>query len=1220
MGKKKLHNALIAGYKLHWYTIKSVLGRGGFGITYLAEDTNLNRLVAIKEFLPIDLGYREEDDSIQPIISEDEEPYRWGLERFISEAQTLVKFDHHNIVKVIAVFEANNTGYMVMHYEEGRELQDLLNERKTLNESEILKILIPLIAGLEKVHDTGFIHRDIKPQNILIRTNGSPILIDFGSARQALGNKTQTLTSLVSPGYAPFEQYHSKSDKQGPWTDIYALAATAYRCILGKQVLNAVDRSDAIFHGAGDNLVSAEEIGKGNYSSHFLKAIDHGLMFKTSDRPQSLPEWKQEFKKIKRPKRLFYKNEDDIKTEESLSIKLHDINSLDEVQKPRTEPQISKLFITVTTSIIIVLASLLYLYGNPEILIDKEQPEEKILTTQEELEKRRKELVLLEKKVEAERIREEKKKRLEEERKRKIAEEKAKKIKEVEEKQEQIDLLLAKANVDIEANRLTSPKDNNAYDKYQKVLELSLEHTGANDGIAKIGNIFIAEANLAIEKKDFKRASKLINEANKITPDSKDIKLAKYSLASAKEKEKTAEEKRIAAENSRKIEEEKQQNIKALLTLADEDIKAKRLISPNKNNAFTNYKKILEISPKHTGAMKGLVNVSILLAAEIQAVIDEKDFLKADIRIQEAVEIFPNSNDIKEVQKALVAARLEAKKEKARLGEKKRIAAEKERKIEEEKQKRIKVLMARADADIKAKRLIKPKDDNALGKYNEVLEQIPEHTGATEGIINIANALIGESEVLAEKKDFIEADKYLNEAVKLNADPEKIKQVRNQLDKARTEDRKEKVGELLVQANEALKAREFESVKSLLKEATILDPESKDLKLFNQSYEQQYSKWQEEKKRAEEIKQLLAAAQKNIESKRLTTPKSNNALDQYRKVLELEPDNTEAKGGVRQIFNRYIELAQRADEEEIYEKAQTYITKANEIIPNQAEALDIIDVLKPKLAEIEKIKEEAEKKAEQERLAKEEEEKLKQLAEQERLKNEAEALQLAEVEAAKQKELKRLEDEEAANKAKNTMAGEFVEIPGGTFNTSGKTVTVDTFKLAKQMVTIGEWKKVVGKSAVYQDKCDECAMTTVTRSMALDYINKLNSASKQTYRLPTAAEWLYACKKGGNTKECDGRNISGAYLASSDLVNVKNEKLDQLGLQGMGGKVYEMTCSKYSERYKSDWLKCLDSADNNISVIFGNKKNMATDSYNYWAQNVHNWRKNNNTGFRLVLD
>lgn len=284
-------NALSPGYKLHWYTIKKTLGQGGFGITYLAEDTNLNQLVAIKEFLPIEMAVRDQSASVHPVSGEYGEQFKWGLDRFMSEAQTLAKFKHPNIVRVFTVFPENNTAYMVMEYEHGQGMHELLKNKNTLCEESLKTIIIPILDGLKKVHESGFIHRDIKPANIFIREDGSPVLLDFGSARQSFGMQTRTLTTMVSPGFAPFEQYVSKSDKQGPWTDIYGLGATMYRSVIGRSPAEAMDRSEGLLHSDRDTLVTASEINPAGYSSALLSAIDHALAFKPEGRPQSISEW-----------------------------------------------------------------------------------------------------------------------------------------------------------------------------------------------------------------------------------------------------------------------------------------------------------------------------------------------------------------------------------------------------------------------------------------------------------------------------------------------------------------------------------------------------------------------------------------------------------------------------------------------------------------------------------------------------------------------------------------------------------------------------------------------------------------------------------------------------------------------------------------------------------------------------------------------------------------
>lgn len=286
---------LEAGYQLLWYRIGRVLGRGAFGITYLAEDINLERPVAVKEFFPSQHCTRIGNTEIKPLSEESAEDFNWALERFLAEARTLAQFEHPNIIRVINVFEQNSTAYMVMNYETGTSLSALLKRRRTLNEREVTKLTLPILDGLEKVHASGFIHRDIKPANIYIREGGSPVLLDFGSARQSIQESTQTLTSLVSPGYAPIEQYTSKGERQGPWTDIYGLAATLYRTVTGLVPPSAIDRSEALSGGKQDFMTRAGDLVREPYSEQFLNAIDHALAFRIEDRPQNINALRMEF-------------------------------------------------------------------------------------------------------------------------------------------------------------------------------------------------------------------------------------------------------------------------------------------------------------------------------------------------------------------------------------------------------------------------------------------------------------------------------------------------------------------------------------------------------------------------------------------------------------------------------------------------------------------------------------------------------------------------------------------------------------------------------------------------------------------------------------------------------------------------------------------------------------------------------------------------------------
>ncbi len=287
------YKTLQPGDMLNWYRIERILGRGGFGVIYLATDTNLDHLVAIKEYIPSDVATRSEDSQVHPITEDHSKMFRWGMDRFIKEARNLVKFKHPNIVRVMSVFQQNNTAYMVMEFEEGEELRSYLKRSDANTEHNLKALILPISQGLAEVHRHGFVHRDIKPANILVRKNGSPVLLDFGSARNA-GRFTQqqNMTALVSAGYAPLEQYNGDGDEQqGPWTDIYALGGVLYYAITGNDPADSTRRGAAMLNDAKDPLVPVIKLGKGRYSDAFLSAIDWALRFKIADRPQTLADW-----------------------------------------------------------------------------------------------------------------------------------------------------------------------------------------------------------------------------------------------------------------------------------------------------------------------------------------------------------------------------------------------------------------------------------------------------------------------------------------------------------------------------------------------------------------------------------------------------------------------------------------------------------------------------------------------------------------------------------------------------------------------------------------------------------------------------------------------------------------------------------------------------------------------------------------------------------------
>jgi len=269
------------------YRIERVLGAGGFGVTYLADEIALARMVTIKEYFPSDIAARDGGIDAAPRSQDCAGDYRWGLDRFIEEAQTLAKFDHRNIVRVYRYFRANNTGYMVLHFEEGQSLKGWLKGLgRAPRQKELDAIIAPLLDALELIHKSDFLHRDIAPDNIIIRKSGDPVLIDFGSARGEIASHTKTVSALVKPGYSPYEQYSETSRQQGPWSDIYALAGTLYHAITGKRPPDAPSRM------IKDELVSAREAALSSYRASFLKAIDRALSLNVEARPQSIAAWR----------------------------------------------------------------------------------------------------------------------------------------------------------------------------------------------------------------------------------------------------------------------------------------------------------------------------------------------------------------------------------------------------------------------------------------------------------------------------------------------------------------------------------------------------------------------------------------------------------------------------------------------------------------------------------------------------------------------------------------------------------------------------------------------------------------------------------------------------------------------------------------------------------------------------------------------------------------
>ncbi|MEQ1663504.1 MAG: serine/threonine-protein kinase [Thiobacillus sp.] len=276
------NQALPNGYRLNEYTIVRKIGGGGFSMVYLARDGG-NQAVAIKEYLPGALVLRTEGSLIVHASStENNNIFRHGMKCFFEEGRALARIEHPNVIRVTNFFRANDTVYMVMRFERGKTLQQHIQaNRGNIRESFIRRVFAQLMTGLREVHTHKLLHLDIKPSNLYIRLDGSPVLIDFGAARQTLTQDETKLQPMYTPGFAAPEQYHNR-ERLGPWTDVYSVGASLYACLAGFPPQAADARL------LNDKLASAKATWHGLYSDQLLEIIDQCLKLNYMERPQSV--------------------------------------------------------------------------------------------------------------------------------------------------------------------------------------------------------------------------------------------------------------------------------------------------------------------------------------------------------------------------------------------------------------------------------------------------------------------------------------------------------------------------------------------------------------------------------------------------------------------------------------------------------------------------------------------------------------------------------------------------------------------------------------------------------------------------------------------------------------------------------------------------------------------------------------------------------------------
>lgn len=761
-------DALPKEHKLLWFIINSVIGRGGFGITYEGYDTHLNNIVAIKEFFPTGMATRS-PNSFLHVSVENHDVYQSGMHRFLEEARTLAKFSHPNIVTVHNVFEENQTAYIIMEHIKGKRLDHWLPQDGALpSEASILNVLFPLMDGLKLIHSAGFIHRDIKPANIMVRDNGTPVLIDFGSARQAMKFQTHTITAIVTKGYAPFEQYgiEKNKDEQGPCSDIYSLGATLYKIISGNLPIDALSRARAHLNGRKDPLVPAKGLGAGQYSSNFLSAIDWALGFRSQTRPQSIGEWEKRFGRINSGVKFAAK------------------------QSPRNLFRSWRMFNyfsakNLTTKLGFSMLSLVGILAIAYIFFEQQRtitPDNKPIVSSVSGKGFDKNLDL------------------EKENPRNLIKSKASS-----KNQKEIDRLLAAADETLTKSRLTKPSGNNAAELLKTVLELDPDNLKAKNGLKDIANWLIWLSKKDISDGQFKQAEANLRIAEEIFPNAQDLIPTRDKLA------------KLVADTN------KQKKVEQLLAEGNINIEAKRLSLPSGNNALENFNSVRELDPDNEKAIEGIEEIVVRYVMFAEKAISKGKLNSADTFLRRADNILPGTKIIQQTKQRLDQKQVErlaaVKKQKIKLllakaeenfkasrlteptgnnasanfvaileidpnnvdakrgfervknyqtrpksdNTQKQLNRTKPSLIQDQRE--IQRLLSLAKADVKALRLSEPTESNAVSRYKAVLKLEANNREAKQGLEEIINRYVDLANASIYRQQFKTAEKYLLKAI-----------------------------------------------------------------------------------------------------------------------------------------------------------------------------------------------------------------------------------------------------------------------------------------------------------------------------------------------------------------------------------------------------------------------------------------------------------------------
>ncbi len=629
---------LVPGTLIGLFEIKETLGLSNHGVAYRAWDAERGRDVSIQEYLPAAFAQRSSDGVSVGPVDDKKTAYENGLTRFLQEARILAQIHDPYIARVIEYTETNGTAYLVIEHEAGQTLRSYLQSHPKLNEERLQKILIPMLKGLRVVHSQGLLHRDIRPSSIFLREDGPPVLIGFGSAVRTVVDEHVSLDTQVTPGYSPIEQYHDGGNL-GPWTDLYALGATMYRCIAGVIPADATKRVAAIAQGDEDPLVPAMEIGIGDYSTRLLGNVDWMLQPVIAERPESagavlgllsehqLSTGAATDKPTPHQQSLNLPSQRD--SVSPYRLPYHSLRQSDKSTRVMSPLHARVRKPNGWVVAVMMLAGLIgFALWQTNRDLDRSASAVSDIATVDQASLPHKDAASTTTPARDEPVN--------------IGREdddlRAEAFRELEKHQQQIEKLMETARVFVDAGQLTSPPVNNALAQFHAVLNIDPEHVNARAGIKEIASALVDEASDSFTRREIEQAETQLEKIESIQSGREDVNKLRQQIQNYKQR---LEQQKQLAELQRQREiAARNRRVENLLARAERAMREERLITPSYNSAISHYRGVLQLDEHNITALAGVKEIGRrYLSKASQAIVDgdlkrSEEYLNAAITVQ----------------------------------------------------------------------------------------------------------------------------------------------------------------------------------------------------------------------------------------------------------------------------------------------------------------------------------------------------------------------------------------------------------------------------------------------------------------------------------------------------------------------------------------------------------------------------------------------------------